>query len=126
MSLNPISVYTRPGIFTDYTFAVDTTISDPAGLTVGKVNKWIAHCDAFNNWFNQNDKSNVGANCSVSKGDYITAKWYNECVNAIADQSKRPDPVTGGPAGTIITADVFKALGDAISITNPDDLQPEA
>lgn len=122
ISLNSISVYTRPGTFTDYTFAADTTIESAAGLTVGKVNKWITHCNAFNNWFNQpsssDDESNVGTTCSVSAGDYITASWYNKCANAIADQSKRPAAVTGGPTGTIITPSVFKALGDAISMTD--------
>ena len=115
-----ISVYTRPGPFTDYIFAADTTIeSDPDGLTAEKVDKWITHCNAFNNWFNQpssgDDESDVGPNCKVSRGDYITASWYNKCVEAIADQSKRPDKVTGGSEGTIITTNVFKALGDAIS-----------
>lgn len=123
-----ISVYTRPGRFTDYNFAADTTIeSKPDGLTAEKVDKWITHCNAFNNWFNQpsssRDESDVGPNCKVSRGDYITASWYNECVEAIADQLKRPDKVTGGSEGTIITTNVFKTLGDAISTDpDPDDL----
>ena len=123
MSIDSISVYTRPGTFTDYNFAADTTIESAAGLTVGKVNNWITHCNAFNNWFNQpassDNESNVGTTCSAAAGDYITASWYNKCVNAIADQSKRPATVTGGPTGTIITPSVFKALGDAISTTDP-------
>lgn len=120
---NTLSVYTRPGAFSDYNFAVNTTIESSAGLTAGKVDNWIAHCNAFNNWYNQPsiaaNESNIGATCAVTTGDYITASWYNNCVAAIADTSVRPSTVTGGPNGTIITASVIAALGTAISIEDP-------
>lgn len=114
-----IDVWTRPGTFSDYNFTANTIIESSAGLTKTKVDNWIAHCNAFNNWYNQPsiaaNESNIGATCAISAGDLITAKWYNACVDACADATKKPAKVTGGPTGTIITPSVFSNLGAAIS-----------
>lgn len=112
-------IFTRPGLFNDYnSIKSEYVIQDPInGLSSTKVYNWCDHCNKFNYWYQQNDNIPSAFNgCIVNSGDIITANWYNNCVSAIQDGTKRPAFVTGGPNGTIITADIIKALAVAISI----------
>lgn len=115
-----IYVYTRPGNFTEFNNFIGgdngTVIESAAGLTVGKVNRWIDHCNKFAHWWNQNGsdvispQSQTTSKCYVQAGDYITVGWYNTCANACANT--KPDPVD---EETYITPAVISALGAAIS-----------
>ena len=109
------TVYTRPGIFTEYNFTADTIIESADGLTATKVSHWIDHCNAFAHWYNQNDTNVTTSACGATTGDVITAAWYNACVAACPDVTTRPAAVTGGIDGTILSASIFSSLGAAIS-----------
>lgn len=109
---NSITVYTRPGIFSDYGFSIDTIICSSAGLTAKKVENWVTHCNNLSHWYNQNT-INTADGCIVSSGDLITADWYNTCVAAMP--INKPPTVIGGATGTIITADIINLLGTGIS-----------
>lgn len=74
------TVYTRPGIFSDYDFAENAIIENDDGLTAEKVSDWCTHCGKFLSWKNQSDKYSDAENCKVSQGDWITATWYNTCA----------------------------------------------
>lgn len=115
----PINVWTRPGTFTEYNnFSggpTGTIIQSSSGLTVSKVANWCTHCNKFAHWYNQNSTDTAGSSCQATVNGLITAEWYNACVDACADATKRPAKVTGGPTGTIMTPSVFSNLGEAIS-----------
>lgn len=110
-----ITIYTRPGNFTEFdSFDEDeTVIESAAGLTVGKVNRWMAHCNKFAHWWNQNGNDVTGNIPQVNAGDLIKASWYNACVAACANSATRPQNVTADV--TYITPKVFSDLGAAIS-----------
>lgn len=112
-----IYVYTRPGNFTEFdSFSGGengTVIESAAGLTVGKVNRWIEHCNKFAHWWNQNGNDVTGNIPQVNAGDLIKASWYNACVAACANSATRPQNVTADV--TYITPKVFSDLGAAIS-----------
>ena len=110
-----ITIYTRPGNFTEFdSFDEDeTVIESAAGLTVDKVNRWIAHCNKFAHWWNQNGNDVTTSACQANAGDYITASWYNACAAACANSATRPQNVTADV--TYITPQVFSDLGAAIS-----------
>ena len=110
-----INVWTRPGAFTDFNFSANIIIQSSEGLTVTKVNNWIAHCNKFNHWWTQSDTDSAGTECQATSNGLITASWYNACRLACADSNTRPAAVTGGPNGTIISMSVLAALGAAIS-----------
>ena len=112
---NNITVYTRPGIFTEYNFTADTIIESADGLTATKVSHWIDHCNAFAHWYNQNGTNVTTSACGATTGDVITAAWYNACIAACPDVTTRPAAVTGGIDGTILSASIFSSLGAAIS-----------
>ena len=114
-SSEEITIYTRPGIFTDYNFSQNVIIQSSEGLTATKVSNWITHCNNFAHWYNQNNIDTAGIECEVSSNDIITATWYNACVDACADSTMKPSYVTGGLNGTIITPQIFANLGAAIS-----------
>lgn len=114
LSTSAIKVYTKPGAFTEYNFSKDQTIESSGGLTATKVSLWVDHCNKCAHWYNQNN-TDTANNCKVSPGDVISATWYNSCVAAIPNN--KPATVTGGPNGTIITADIINALGRAISVS---------
>lgn len=104
-------VYTRPGAFSEYGFSVDTIIESSDGLTAEKVSHWVAHCNTAAHWYNQNSLDTANS-CAVSTGDYITATWYNSCVDAMP--CGKPSKVIANVS--IITADVINVLGTGISI----------
>ena len=115
-----ITVYTRPGTFSDYNFQQDQTIQDSSGLTATKANNWVSHCNKCSHWYNQNANNTTTSTCSATSGALITAAWYNACVDAINSTKSKPAKVTGGAEGTLITANCINALGTAISITDSD------
>lgn len=106
-----VTVYTRPGNFTDYNFIADTEVYSANGLTVGKVNNWIDHCNKFAHWWYQNDTDVTTSTCQAVENTFITASWYNACVGVIPE-GRRPATVE---VNDLITVGVMKALGDAIS-----------
>ena len=118
-----ITVYTRPGLFTDYNFTENTIIQSSAGLTAQKVENWCKHCGKYLSWKQQQNNYNIALTSTYKRnsGDIITAEWYNDCgiicglidnnnsndVNRVSnDQSKN---------NSLITAEVIKKLGTAIS-----------
>lgn len=119
-----IDVWTRPGNFTQFNFSQGTIIQSRDGLTAEKVGKWIAHCNAYVHWYEQDDSNNPANSCAVSAGDIITADWYNNCCQAIPEENNRPPAVKGmstdGENATIISADIINALGEAISKEDDD------
>lgn len=117
-NITNLIIFTRPGQFDDYNLILSgNVIESSSGLSAEKVANWCEHCNKFNYWYNQADNiPSVFNNCRAFSGDVITATWYNNCVSAIQDQSRRPSTVVGGPDGTIITANIIQALATAISI----------
>ena len=108
------TVYTRPGVFSDYNFVNNVNaIESSEGLTVKKVSNWCTHCGKFLSWSNQSNKYNAAENCKVSKGDLITAEWYNKCAKLCGCSTRVSNDQTKN--NSLITAQVFKDLGAAIS-----------
>ena len=111
---NELTVWTRPGKFDKYNFSKDTIIQSSNGLTAAKVSDWITHCNNFSHWYNQSSQNTTTSTCQATSGAVITAAWYNACVSACADKSKITTQ-TATTNQTIITADIIKKLGEAIS-----------
>ena len=99
--------FPHPGAFLWYNFAKDTIICSSAGLTAAKVDRWCDHCEKYLSWKSQTDRTGAADSCKVNSGDFITADWYNKCAD-----------LCGVPLverNDLITADLFRALGAAIS-----------
>ena len=73
---------------------------------------WNIHCGKYLSWKNQSNKYN-SVNITFPSGQLITADWFNSlrtACGATADQVPLAVKDT-----TLITADIFKKLGAAIS-----------
>lgn len=103
-----ITVYTRPGNFTDYSFSTGTIIESSDGLTSSKVSDWCDHCGKYLSWLNQADNYSAANSCKVSSGDLITTEWINSC-RALIDLDEIDDD-------QVISASLFNELGSKISI----------
>jgi hypothetical protein len=99
--------FPHPGAFLWYNFAKDTIICSPAGLTAAKVDRWCDHCEKYLSWKSQSDMTGAADGCKVNSGDLITADWYNKCADLCG--------VPHVERNALITADLFRALGAAIS-----------
>ena len=86
---------------------------------MGKVARWVDHCNKFSHWWNQNNTNTAGSDCLAPQDKIIRASWYNACVDACVNTDVTLTKVTGGPNGTIITPGLFSALGEAISKGDP-------
>jgi hypothetical protein len=94
-------------VFLWYNFAKDTIICSPAGLTAAKVELWCDHCEKYLSWKSQTDRAGAANGCKVNSGDLITADWYNKCADLCG--------VPHVERNALITANLFRALGAAIS-----------
>ena len=124
------TVYTRPGIFSDYNFIKDVTIitSKEDGLSVERVDRWCNHCGKYLSWKEQEDKYSAADFCKIiveedSLSPFISAEWYNQCgeLCGLIDKNNPDDlnRVSNNPnkKNSLITAEVFIKLGKAISIS---------
>ena len=105
-----LTVYTRPGTFTGFDGSKDQLIKDVINSTSAA--NWNTHCGKYLSWKNQANKYN-SVNIVFPTGQLITADWFNSlrtACGATADQV----PVAVKDT-TLITADIFKKLGAAIS-----------
>ena len=110
-SVGPHTIYTHPGQSTVYSgLAFDQTIQ--YNLTSGMVAKWCEHCGKWRSWWFQSNEYSSANDCQVNSNDVITAGWFNGCTaKAVASSPS----VSGGPTGTIISADLFKQQDALIS-----------
>ena len=106
-----ITVYTRPGIFTLYNFSEGTIIESLEGLTAEKVAAWCDHCGKYLAWkYQDNNKYDDANNCKVSGGEIISATWFNNCASICESSLSATKDIT------IISTNIFRSLGEAISI----------
>lgn len=107
-----VTVYTRPGTFTEFSniTAGTTYISDI--LTTKNVTAWCNHCNKYLSWKNQTTSTAANA-CKVNKNDFITATWYNKCAETCGISTRVSNDPT--KSNSLITAECIKALGTAIS-----------
>lgn len=101
-------IYTHPGSFsmgaTQDSFIHKT-------MTKDKIDEWVKHFSKVYHWYNQNDEDySKISDLQVTSGDPITAEWFNACMRAMNFVGKDYSYVTGGPNGTIITAEIINQL----------------
>lgn len=105
-----IIVYTRPGTFSGFDGKQDQLIVDVINAT--SATNWNTHCGKYLSWKNQANKYGT-VNIPLPKEKIITATWFNSLRDACgATETQVPKAVADQ---TIITADIFKKLGAAIS-----------
>ena len=118
-SFNPVSdsqtVYTHPGAFnmgaTSKSNSEYNIIKNV--LTVDNIDRWIAHYQKAYHWLNQTS-TNYSVDMSVKVNEPVSATWFNKCLTAMNQfPSKNYAQVSGGPSGTIITADIINQLNFA-------------
>lgn len=99
--------FEHPGTFDLFNFAPNVMIESEDGLTAEKVDRWCDHCEKYLSWVSQTDMAGAADNCRVNSGDFITASWYNKCADLCGASHVAQND--------LITAELFKALGAAIS-----------
>lgn len=102
-----VTVYTRPGTFTGFDGKKDQLINDVINSTSAA--NWNAHCSKYLSWKNQTATT---INIAFPSGQLITADWFNSLRTACGSPDTVPVAVKDQ---TLITADIFKKLGAAIS-----------
>ena len=105
--VEPEVKFEHPGIFTEFNFDANTIICSENGLSAAKVDRWCNHCEKYLSWVSQTDMTDAASHCKVKSGDLITASWYNKCADLCGVSHVEPN--------ALITADLFRALGAAIS-----------
>lgn len=137
-----VSVYIRPEYFTNWNnLNKDVIIQSQNGLTATSVNMWVDRLKEWLIWQSQDENiltnenfdkyfvpyelSNNSWNQSpkglkVNSGDYIYAKWYNNCIAQCKTEGKDYlQPVIDGSVfsgnGSVITAQHFLNLARAIN-----------
>lgn len=73
-----ITIYTHPGKFS---FGAQQNATITSVLTAANIAKWQEHCKKAYNWKYQQNYNKTFT--TVSSGDVVTAKWYNECILAM-------------------------------------------
>jgi hypothetical protein len=82
-------------------------------LTVDNIDNWITHYQKAYHWLNQSD-ANYNIDLSVELDEPVSAIWFNKCLTAMNKfPSHNFDMVSGGPNGTIISADIINQLNFA-------------
>lgn len=103
-------VYTRPGVFTGFDGSRDQLINEVINSTSAA--NWNTHCGKYLSWKNQASKYGT-VTVAFPSGQLITAAWFNSLRTACgATEAQVPVAVRDQ---TLITADIFKKLGAAIS-----------
>lgn len=104
-----IDVYAKPEKF-DWGISTGEIICSSGGLSAAKTRGFATHVGQYKSWDTQSDKYGQYDYLAAKSGDVITASWYNSCANAVGVSN-----VTGGANGSLITAERFDALADAVS-----------
>lgn len=105
-----IVVYTRPGVFSEFDGSKDQLIN--AVINSTSAANWNTHCGKYLSWKNQANKYGT-VTIAFPAGQLITATWFNSLRTACgATETQVPVAVKDV---TLITADIFKKLGAAIS-----------
>lgn len=112
------NIYTPPTVFTDYNFNKDTIIQSSEGLSTIKVSKWCTHAGKYLSWKDQEDRYNDANYLKVieyfgEEKPVITAAWYNDCAELVGCTTRVSNK--HNQADSLITAQIFKDLGAAIS-----------
>lgn len=103
-------VYTRPGTFSEFDGSKDQLINEVINST--SATNWNTHCGKYLSWKNQASKYGT-VKVAFPSGQLITATWFNSLRTACeATEAQVPVAVRDQ---TLITADIFKKLGAAIS-----------
>ena len=105
-----LTVYTRPGVFTGFDGVKDQLINDVINSTSAA--NWNTHCGKYLSWKNQASKYGT-VTIAFPSGQLITASWFNSLRTACGATAEQV-PVAVRDQ-TLITADIFKKLGAAIS-----------
>lgn len=113
-----ITVYTSPGSFTDYNFSKDIIIQSNEGLSATKVSKWCTHAGKYLSWRDQDDRYDDANSLKVinyfgEEKPIIRAAWYNDCAKLVGCTTRVSNK--HNQADSLITAQIFKDLGAAIS-----------
>ena len=113
-----LTVYTSPGSFTDYNFSKNTIIQSSEGLSATKVSKWCTHAGKYLSWEDQKDRYDDANFLKVidyfgEEKPIITAAWYNDCAELVGCTTRVSNDHS--QANSLITAQIFKDLGAAIS-----------
>ena len=111
-------VYTPPTAFTDYNFSKDTIIQSSEGLSATKVSNWCTHAGKYLSWRDQKDRYDDANFLKVidyfkEEKPIITAAWYNDCADLVGCMTEVSNDHS--QANSLITAQIFKDLGAAIS-----------
>lgn len=104
-----ITIYTKPGTFSKFDGIKDQLINEV--INSESAAAWNTHCSAYMSWKN---KSAQSVNITFPSGQLITAEWFNSLRTACGSPESVPIAVKDQ---TLITADIFKKLGAAISIS---------
>lgn len=112
MVLSTIDIYTHPGSFSfDAGEAGEKYIKDV--LTKTNIDTWISYFEKAYKWKTQGTIYST-KDLDITSGNYITAKWFKNCLtarNALSFTGIDPDKdIKGGPNGTFIKADLINAL----------------
>lgn len=122
---NTINIYFHPGSFSMGAVSGQTNPNNSNSiiknvLTAEKINLWASHLQAAYRWYQQDDvtfsyvKNNKLIPLTVSQNDIITAEWFEACLAAMRAVGKTgsdyTQTITGGPTGTLITADCINLL----------------
>ena len=113
-----LTVYTSPGPFTDYNFSSGTIIQSTEGLSTTKVSNWCTHAGKYLSWKDQKDRYDDANYLKVieyfkEEKPIITAAWYNDCAELVGCTTRVSNDHS--QANSLITAQIFKDLGAAIS-----------
>lgn len=115
VNVGRITVYTHPGAF-DMGATSDSNLKYNIiknVLTVDNIDNWIAHYQKAYHWLNQSN-TNYSVDLSVELDEPVSAIWFNKCLTAMNKfPSHNFDMVSGGPNGTIISADIINQLNFA-------------
>lgn len=110
-----IDIYTHPGSFsmgaTSDTSSSNSIIHNV--LSADKINnEWIPRVQQAYHWYNQSDDKNYNTSpLRVVSNELVTATWFSECMKAMNAVGKEYNTeYSGGPNGTIITADLINQM----------------
>lgn len=103
-----VTVYTKPNSWSWSAIGSGKIIQHT--LYAYEWNDLIEQCRKYKQWENQSSSVNVNVP-QVRSGDLITASLYNAMASACGISKS----VNGGREGTIISADLFIALANAVS-----------
>lgn len=105
-----VTVYTRPGTFSGFDGVKDQLINEVINATSAA--NWNTHCGKYLSWKNQANKYGT-VTVAFPAGQLITATWFNSLRTACGATAEQvPEAIKDQ---TLITADIFKKLGAAIS-----------